>query len=85
MKQIPYQTNKASLVEKIADLVENKVPFWLVMCIFVTKLEISCEKSYVWPTLQTLLPLESAFWVELSFGGWQFVFGNQFVKHICWY
>lgn len=25
MVQIPYQTNKASLVEKIAELVENKV------------------------------------------------------------
>lgn len=25
MKQIPYQTNKSSLVEKIAELVENKV------------------------------------------------------------
>jgi DNA gyrase/topoisomerase IV subunit A len=25
LKQIPYQTNKASLVEKIAELVEDKV------------------------------------------------------------
>lgn len=27
MSQIPYQTNKSALVEKIAELVENKVTF----------------------------------------------------------
>lgn len=31
LKQIPYQTNKASLVEKIAELVENKVVFWCLI------------------------------------------------------
>ncbi|CAK9163420.1 unnamed protein product [Ilex paraguariensis] len=33
IKEIPYQTNKASLVEKIADLVENKEA---MPCIFVS-------------------------------------------------
>lgn len=52
MKQIPYQTNKSSLVEKIAELVENKVlPSYLRMLLFLEvcgKL-IACVFAPVFP------------------------------------
>jgi len=33
MEQVPYQTNKAALVEKIAELVENKVLLSSAKCL----------------------------------------------------
>lgn len=36
--QIPYQTNKSALVEKIAELVEDKVLIYAVTCEWISNI-----------------------------------------------